>query len=112
MGNIVLTNSDKVAIISPEDYEQVSKYRWFLKHNGKGGYYVARSVRIGKKIITVLLHRFIMQPENGQDVHHKDGDKLNCKRGNLECVDHFIHGGMRYNREEKEYNEYMEKTYG
>ena len=107
---VPLTNSDKVAIISAEDYERVSQYCWFLKHNGKGGYYPARTVRLGKKFATIWLHRFIMQPTDGQDVHHRNGNRLNCRRDNLECIRHSAHAAMYYGPETKAADEYAEQN--
>jgi len=92
MKTIPLTNTDKQAIVSDIDYDRVMQYRWMLKHNGHGGYYVARSVRRKRRIETVLLHRFIMIPDDGYDVHHRDGNKLDCSRGNLEPIEHSLHG--------------------
>lgn len=106
---IPLTNSDKVAIIDAADYEQVSQHRWFLKHNGKGKYYVARGVRQGKKVICIYLHRFIMQPNDGQDVHHGKNGKLDCTRENLECIEHTNHGIQYYGAEAKAADEYADR---
>lgn len=107
---IPLTNSDKVAIIDDADYERVSQHRWFLKHNGKGEYYVARGIRQGKKIVCIYLHRFIMQPDDGFDVHHRNGNKLDCCRDNLECIEHTAHATMYYGAEAKAADEYAEQN--
>jgi hypothetical protein len=74
---IPLTNG-KVALVSDEDYEWLSKYKWRY-HNG----YAARTVRTksGKRT-TVLMHREIMNATN-QEVDHIDGNKLNNTRENL-----------------------------
>jgi hypothetical protein len=100
MKTIPLTNSEAVVLVSDEDYKRVSQYKWFLKRaKGRPGttdkyYYAARSQRIGKKVKTVWLHRFLSNEPDG-DVHHADGDKLNCQQDNLEPIDHDIHG-QRY----------------
>lgn len=111
MRRVLLTNSDKMAIVSDEDYENVIQYRWFLKNNGKGTYYVARSVRRKSKVTTIHLHRFIMCPDDGYDVHHKNGNPLNCSRPNLECLEHKYHASAYYGRYVREWNEYVEQTY-
>jgi len=105
---IPLTNSNKVVLIDAVDYKQVSCFTWFLK-TGKGGSYAARSVRIGKHVITIRLHRFIMQPADGQDVHHKNGNKLNCCRKNLECIKHNLHAYLYYGAEAKMADKYAEQ---
>lgn len=108
---IPLTNSDQQAIVSNIDYERVMQYRWMLKHNGHGGYYAARSVRNKSKISTILLHRFIMQPDDGYDTHHKNGNKLDCSRGNLELIEHAHHASVYYGRYARGWAEYMEQNY-
>jgi len=102
---IPLTNSSKTATVSDADYEHVKQHRWFLKHNGKGGYYVARSVRCGNTIRTILLHRFVLQPPDGYDIHHKNGNKLDCTRENLESIEHSLHGREFYGPYAKKWNE-------
>jgi len=112
MKTIPLTNSDKQAIVSDIDYERVMQYRWMLKHNGHGGYYVARSVRRKKKIGTIHLHRFIMQPDDGYDVHHVNGNKLDCRRSKLECIEHALHSSIYKDPYALGWAEYMEYNYG
>lgn len=67
-----------VTIVSEEDYEKVSKYKWFLNHNG----YVQGSVN-GK---ICRLNRFIKNVESGKVVDHKDRNKLNNTRENLRIL--------------------------
>jgi hypothetical protein len=102
---VKLTNSEAVVLVSDEDFERVNQYRWFLKRAksppGQGDnayYYAARSVYAGRKpdgrqiTKTVWLHRFLADVDSGEDVHHKDGDKLNCQRDNIEPIGHAEHG--------------------
>ena len=107
---IPLTNSDKVVLIDAADDEQVSQYRWFLKHASNGRYYAARTVRLGKKFVTIWLHRFIMQPADGQDVHHLNGNKLDCRRSNLESIKHNAHGIEYYGAEARAADEYAKQN--
>jgi hypothetical protein len=74
----------KVAYVSEEDYERVSKYKWLCMGHG----YAARSRRKdeGKKGI-VYMHRFILGVEDGE-VDHVDGDRLDNRRENLRLVTH------------------------
>lgn len=112
MKTIPLTNTDQTAIVSDIDYERVMQYRWFLKHNGKNGYYVARSVRRKSHITTIHLHRFIMVPDDGYDIHHRDGNKLDCRRSNLETIEHSLHAVAYVGAYARGWTEYMEQTYG
>ena len=95
---IHLTNSESVVLVSDIDFARVNKYKWFLKRakspagDGKSEYYyAARSQRVGKKVKTVWLHRWLKDEPDG-DIHHKNGDKLNCQQDNLEPIGHDIHG--------------------
>src|SRR5437667_402907 len=55
------------AIISPEDFEEVSKHKW---HQNKAGYAVTNINRS-----TVAMHRFIMKPQKHMVVDHKNYNK-------------------------------------
>ena len=112
MRTIPLTNSEQMIIVSDTDYERIMQHRWMLKHNGHGGYYVARSVRRKSHVITIHLHRFIMQPDDGYDVHHRDGNKLDCSRENLELIEHSMHAFMYCGAEAKAFNKWQEQQYG
>ena len=82
--DIYLTKG-KVAVIDTDDWDKVKGGRWHLhksKHHGKTLYY-ARGWRGGRK---VYLHRFLMDAQPHEEVDHIDGDGLNCRRNNLECV--------------------------
>lgn len=62
------------ALVSPEDFERLSPYRWCLDR----GY--AKCKKDGKN---VYMHREVMNAPPRQWVDHRDGDKLNNTRGNL-----------------------------
>ena len=97
---IPLTNSESVVLVSDADYERVSQYKWFLKRaKGRPGttdkyYYAARSQRVGKKVKTIWLHRFLTDAKSGEDVHHKNRDKLDCQQHNIKPIDPEIHGSQ------------------
>lgn len=76
---IPLGNSEKVALISPEDYERVSQYNWSLSSQG----YVVRNNYFDGKNHTQKLHRFIVNAQKGDIVDHKNRDRLDCTRDNL-----------------------------
>ena len=67
-----------VAFISPEDYANVSKYKWY-SDVGKWTTYA----KTDQPSTRPRLHRFIMQPTVHEIVHHKDGNGLNNTRDNL-----------------------------
>ena len=73
-------------LIDTSDLLQVSEYTWFY---GKRGYPVAHTSRKspeGHKVFP--LHRLLMRPDEGSDVDHISGDKLDNRRGNLRICSH------------------------
>lgn len=84
---IVLTNG-YVTIVDVEDFEKVASFKWFAKKTTTDGdkVYAARSQRDGKTVRTIRMHRFIMDCPAGKQVDHKDTDRLNNRRANLEIV--------------------------
>ncbi len=94
----------KFAIVNDEDFEEVSKYKW---HAIKSPctYYAQTSVHLGKgkdnkyKIKNISMHRFILIPEQSEDVDHRDGNGLNNTRGNLRtCTNSQNHANMKPQR--------------
>lgn len=65
----------KRATVDDEDYPLVCEKKWSLS---VGGYAVRRE---GGKII--YLHRFLMRPDNGKEVDHRNGVRTDCRRSNL-----------------------------
>lgn len=83
-GDIVIFNfhrkegglREETFIIDLEDLDKVKIYRWCFQ-SGKYAY----NPKVG------LLHRFLVSPEEGMHVDHKDGNGLNNRRNNLrECT--------------------------
>jgi len=59
----------KYAIVDPEDYERLNKYKWHV-NKGTNTYYACRNFRIGKKRIGIKMHREIINLPNHLDVDH------------------------------------------
>lgn len=84
---LLLSNTDKYALIDKEDYPKVKDYSWFLKKDKRTNVeYVAASKREGPKVKTIRLHRLIMDARPDEDVHHKDLNVLNNAKENLELL--------------------------
>ena len=64
-----------VTIVDDEDFEEVSKYKWYTHKDG----YACRNDS-GK---TILLHRFLMKADKESLVDHKNHDKLDNRKANL-----------------------------
>lgn len=79
------------ATVDDEDYELVSQWKWHALKNerrGRARIYAARSAWSGGSRSYIYLHRFIMQPGQGQQVDHIDNDSLNNMRSNLRICTH------------------------
>lgn len=72
MKEIKLTKN-KIAIIDDDDFDRVFVNKWSYHHTG----YVVR----GKPQIS--LHRFIMEAKKGQNIDHKNRNKLDNRKENL-----------------------------
>lgn len=68
----------KVALVDPQDYERVSRYKWCLSRVGKQLY--AYRKHHGR---TIRMHQFIMNPPKGMVVDHVNGNGLDNRRENL-----------------------------
>jgi hypothetical protein len=85
-----LTNSEQKALIS-DSLILLSAYKWRLKADGRGMFYVAMSKRIAgrKNPVTIYLHKLVYAMAIGpipkrHDVHHKNFNPLDCQNENLE----------------------------
>ncbi len=78
-------------VVDDDLFDELNSYRWHMHQgghskNGSGPRYAARSERHGKKVITIRMHRQIMNCPKGMEVDHGDGDGLNNQKSNLEIV--------------------------
>jgi len=86
---LVLSNSDTLALVSDEDYERVSMFSWRIMNTG----YVATGTVENRPNKTprndfMLLHRFILNLPSGRkpEVDHINRVKHDCRRENLRIV--------------------------
>lgn len=77
----------KEVLVSDEDFEKVSKFKWQAHTNQSKKWYAKRKFKLpnGKRK-TVFLHRFILDPPEELHVDHIDGDGLNNTRENLQLL--------------------------
>jgi hypothetical protein len=74
----------KVALVDDSDYDRVSAYKW--SYSGHG--YAHRVISTGGKQQHIYMHRFILGSPNGEDVDHRNGDRLDNRRENLRWCSH------------------------
>ena len=77
-----------IVLIDEEDYDKVSKYKWFIEHKPYTKYCVTH-ICIDGKHAGLKLHRFLMNLVNGDKriINHIDGNGLNNQKSNLEICD-------------------------
>lgn len=89
MKEIQLTRG-MVALVDDEDFEWLNQWKWYAAHANRSKFYAARDTRRGKRERggIVYMHRQIMDAGSGLEVDHKNGNSLDCRRGNLRLCDH------------------------
>jgi hypothetical protein len=88
MKRIPLSNG-AFAVIDDDDYERISKFKWWLNSHG----YAARSIWYGRdkspKHRNVTMHREILGvTDHAREVDHKNEDRLDNRKSNLRACDH------------------------
>lgn len=86
MREIHLTQG-KVAMVDDDDYEELAKFKWCAQEIARKWYAVRARPYNGKRQ-HVLMHREILDGEEGMEIDHKDGDGLNNVRSNLRSATH------------------------
>ena len=68
-----------------EDYEYLSRWKWWVKESGKTFYAVrGQWVSKTKKVKSILMHRVILNYKGKYPIDHKDNDGLNNQKYNIE----------------------------
>ena len=73
----------KFALVDDEDFEYVSKYKWYT-HKNLNKYYAVRNIMLeNKKYSLTQMHAFIMNTPKWMVIDHINGDWLDNRRENL-----------------------------
>jgi len=83
-------NGKFFALVSPEDFEEINRFRWYAK---KSGFciYACRGMRKDGRVIIIRMHRQIARTPADMICHHKNGNTLDNRRYNLENMVQFDH---------------------
>ena len=77
-------NKGKFALVDDDDYEELSKFKWYADTRRDNVYSARRSVsRGGGRRGTVIMARVIAKATSEQVVYHRNGDGLDNRMGNL-----------------------------
>jgi hypothetical protein len=82
-----------VAQIDAEDLDKLQQWKWHARFC-KPSVYAARTFRLHSpkqeskncKLVTIYMHRFLMDAPLGMQVDHLNGDCLDNRKANLELV--------------------------
>ena len=78
---IITLTQGQVAKVDDADFEWLSQWKWRATYTNSIKSYYAERGFLGKHI---LMHRVLLNPNDGYQVDHIDGDPLNNQRANLE----------------------------
>lgn len=73
------------ALVDGEDYEQLSKHKWYAKKN-RNTFYAVRMIYKPKK--TILMHRVIMNAQPREEIDHRTRYGLDNRKTNLRFCTH------------------------
>lgn len=71
-----------VALVDDGDYPALSRYKWHVVGQGRRLYAARKHIADGVKT-SLYMHVAIMQPPDGMQTDHVDGDSFNNQRSNL-----------------------------
>ncbi|NES03982.1 MAG: hypothetical protein F6K22_14750 [Okeania sp. SIO2F4] len=81
MSKEILITRGQVVIVDEQDYEELSKHKWYLIDG-----FAARTIKKDDKRTTIYMHRVIMDAPMGVSVYHINHNKLDNQRENLRLV--------------------------
>lgn len=71
-----------VAVVDTHRYDEIAQYKWTVKTSGDRHYAYRQEVFEGK-LVQIMMHRQIANPDDASDVDHKNKDTLDNHEENL-----------------------------
>lgn len=78
----ILLSKGFAAIIDDDDFERVSKFKWYTRSNGGSKFYAATGTP-GDSNKKIYLHRFILEAPSNLQVDHINGNTMDNRKENL-----------------------------
>jgi hypothetical protein len=72
----------KYAIVDPEDFERLNKHKWCAVKSCNT-FYAGRTIYVGKKNISIRMHREVIHPPDHLFVDHINHNGLDNRKANL-----------------------------
>ena len=85
MKKIKLTQG-KFAIVDDEDFEYLNRFYWQIYKSGDGIVYPVRAVPTERRTISIRMVNLIVNGKKGHYLRHINGDRLDCRKENLELL--------------------------
>lgn len=79
-----------VALVSPEDFGWLARWKWSASNDGHGKWYAVRTAGPRRCRKRVYMHRAITDCPGHLIVDHRDGDGLHCWRNNLRTTSQWM----------------------
>jgi hypothetical protein len=79
----------KYAIVDPEDYDRLTKYKWHV-HKSAHSYYAVHSLTNGKNLPrkNIQMHNLVIKPPPGCFLDHISQNALDNRKANLRIATH------------------------
>ena len=94
MASVIHINQELYAIVDDEDYELVSRFKWYPRHTSRIIYAqcvmsMGTLTNPNKQVFCyMLLHRLIMRPSKDEEIDHRNHNGLDCRRANMRICNH------------------------
>lgn len=75
------------ALVDDEDFQELSKHKWYAKSMRTGKFYACRDAWPNGKRVHIQMHREILGLGKGEQADHRNGNGLDNQRRNIrKCI--------------------------